>query len=744
MRDDFTAAVKTTLAKRAAYLCSNPACRAVTSGPGSAPDTTVNLGVAAHITAASPGGPRYDASLTPPKRGALSNGIWLCQTCAKLVDSDVSGYTADQLRRWKAEAEERIRLLLGAAVGTAEEPLKLALPSADADDLLLSYTNTSLEAIGRERELAELTTFLDDDRLFAWWLWTGRAGVGKSRLALELCRAAGTWHAGFLRDREQDRLATYRPVVPTLVVVDYAAQRSEWLSNVLFDLAQADSGQKVRVLVLEREAAGPWWDTVQRHHRLGEALDVAASMYGLARELSGLPRETLRVLIQAVAEHLGATPSKTDIEDISDHAQHIDPNGTPLFALVATMDWLSDTVSEGRDEALRRLIARADSALTSRIGEPAAVFRAKNVRFLGTAIGGTSIETYTAVLRQNSASLPAGLLPGTYDDVHAVAVDELLEGLRPDILGELSVLDRLADAGVGGHAARTLRDLVWRGFADTYAAFVERAAADHRDHSHLVELLDVNRTDAPLDWAELVVGVIPLLRRSDHPAVTWILEHLETARATSRPGILDEAIATAKFRFGTLVLDEGDVERANDLYSGVLATSNPSWPIHASVLNNRGITWSRLGRNDLASTDFTSVIDAHEASDEMRAMSLNNRADMYDVAGDASSAVADRTAVLALTDTTFNRRYIALIRRARTLRATDDHAGADDDVEAILATDDIAVEQKMAARLERAKWRIAEGSPAEARIDLDAVLGSYRNFSDVEAEAGGLLAEVLL
>jgi hypothetical protein len=41
------------------------------------------VGEAAHISAAAPGGKRYDSSLTPEERRAPSNGIWLCELCAK-------------------------------------------------------------------------------------------------------------------------------------------------------------------------------------------------------------------------------------------------------------------------------------------------------------------------------------------------------------------------------------------------------------------------------------------------------------------------------------------------------------------------------------------------------------------------------------------------------------------------------------------------------------------------------------
>lgn len=107
MRNDFSVSTKEILARRVAYRCSNPECRKPTSGPQSDPSKAVNLGVAAHITAASPGGPRFDATLVESKRVSGENGLWLCQTCAKLVDNDPTRYTVESLLTWKREAERR-------------------------------------------------------------------------------------------------------------------------------------------------------------------------------------------------------------------------------------------------------------------------------------------------------------------------------------------------------------------------------------------------------------------------------------------------------------------------------------------------------------------------------------------------------------------------------------------------------------------------------------------------------------
>jgi hypothetical protein len=70
-----------------------------TAGPDGGEGVT-NVGVAAHISAASPGGARYDATLSSEARTDIANGIWLCQTHAKMVDDDELTYTSVILHEW--------------------------------------------------------------------------------------------------------------------------------------------------------------------------------------------------------------------------------------------------------------------------------------------------------------------------------------------------------------------------------------------------------------------------------------------------------------------------------------------------------------------------------------------------------------------------------------------------------------------------------------------------------------------
>lgn len=110
-RDEFSDRTKFKLAARAGFRCSRPDCHVFTHGPALGNDEgVVNLGVAAHITAAAANGPRYDPSLSSAQRKRQGNGIWLCLLHARQIDVDEQAYPTPKLKQWKTQAEERAAL----------------------------------------------------------------------------------------------------------------------------------------------------------------------------------------------------------------------------------------------------------------------------------------------------------------------------------------------------------------------------------------------------------------------------------------------------------------------------------------------------------------------------------------------------------------------------------------------------------------------------------------------------------
>lgn len=120
---DFTQSTKEHLEMRVGSMCSRPACGQLTRGPklGDA-EGHMSIGEAAHITAASEGGPRYDPNLTHEQRISFDNGIWLCKAHHRIVDCDSSPFNATTLREWKIAAEGVARKAMEYGEARASEP----------------------------------------------------------------------------------------------------------------------------------------------------------------------------------------------------------------------------------------------------------------------------------------------------------------------------------------------------------------------------------------------------------------------------------------------------------------------------------------------------------------------------------------------------------------------------------------------------------------------------------------------
>lgn len=100
------------LRARVGARCSS--CDAPTSGPSAADARqSTSVGEAAHICAALPGGPRYDAAMSDEQRREIDNAIWLCRICHKKVDADPVAYPSAMLRQMRAEAQARAAQTLG-------------------------------------------------------------------------------------------------------------------------------------------------------------------------------------------------------------------------------------------------------------------------------------------------------------------------------------------------------------------------------------------------------------------------------------------------------------------------------------------------------------------------------------------------------------------------------------------------------------------------------------------------------
>lgn len=229
MRDEFSDETKRTLSLRVAGKCSRPTCRAQTSGPQVDPAGILNVGVASHITAASPDGPRYDPELTPDERRHLNNGIWLCQNCGKLVDNDPIAYPVGLLRKWKQEAENAA----GEAIGRTDHSPTLLKEFRTLRDALVGPLHTRTPAMAEQlrREIEEANpnlrvtiTYEENKRTYAFRFKDGITSTNAGTLTFPATDAGRRGSAKFTRVQDYGTTETLEPgeftFAPTIRVPD--------------------------------------------------------------------------------------------------------------------------------------------------------------------------------------------------------------------------------------------------------------------------------------------------------------------------------------------------------------------------------------------------------------------------------------------------------------------------------------------------------------------------------------------
>lgn len=230
MRDEFDKKTSEILAKRVGFRCSNPDCRRLTSGPRKDPAQAVNVGVASHITAASPGGPRFDPALAQKQRRSANNGIWLCQTHAKLIDNDPQLYTVELLLEWKRDAEERAR---GEIQGHG-------LSATEAAPIFMVPITRNPYFTGREDVLRELAATLAAQGAAALGqaeaaqlprltraAISGLGGIGKTQIAVEYAyRHRDAYRAVFFvrADTESELVSGYATIAREIGLPEAAEQ----------------------------------------------------------------------------------------------------------------------------------------------------------------------------------------------------------------------------------------------------------------------------------------------------------------------------------------------------------------------------------------------------------------------------------------------------------------------------------------------------------------------------------------
>lgn len=419
-----------------------------------------------------------------------------------------------------------LRADLSAILGDVHEP-RLYNPRATAggkDGIIegLRFTREVDSFREREDELDFLHRFLGDPTNtppFRWQLITGDGGEGKSRLALQFLGAATErlFRSGFIRADELKRCdpERWRPRWATLIVIDYPAQRPDNVRSLLEGLAvNADEFQfPVRVLLLERDARGEWFKTLQPENHLGDRIRGAAF-----REPYALPPLTKGALISLMRARLpAALAERFDDQALFGAAARIDNRvisvadgdrqvqfqwPRALFA-AATAAAVSEQWADlnqpvavmlealDREAVLSRLIVREreqfwkDGAPPDLLIEKSRLEVHENALLLATfCLGldralledGWPADTANILPNSDTVDVIRRFDPERYRRMAGGEPELALGGLEPDLLGEFFVLDKLASKPIAER--QKLIDAAYHLGGDDAAQFVVRAAID--------------------------------------------------------------------------------------------------------------------------------------------------------------------------------------------------------------------------------------------------------------------------
>ena len=348
------------------------------------------------------------------------------------------------------------------------------------DYLAMTFSARGTEFVGREQERLRLRALLDDERKIVWWQIAGKAGQGKSRLALDFVDSLddGVWHAGFL---SWDQLSevnwkTIDFLRPTLIVIDYVAnqQKAQAFVQALRSLKTREHKSlhhKVRFLLLEREGYKLGSDNNGLANWLSPFLkktddEQALKQYCFekqALELPDLSAADMKAIINSWRRFQKKPALSAD--ELSKIIQQLRGGSTrnrawrPLFAILfASLDaaGLETETPLSIEDILARVLEEEKANFWEIAGEP--LKQAMYLACLATMLGKIDLQKLREIAVDQSLYFDGGQLDEIIRQAHCLLGRALvpdadkpnytLQAREPDLLGEYFVvryLGRLLD-----------------------------------------------------------------------------------------------------------------------------------------------------------------------------------------------------------------------------------------------------------------------------------------------------------
>lgn len=166
MREEFKESDKKILEQRSGSICSYPGCGALTRASNQeAPDKTSSTGMACHIYAAS----SKNAKRIKPEDldidlSDISNGIWMCYTHGKLIDTDEDRYTPKMLKEWKETNESIATLRQSMSISYEEACKKINFTDSINTEVILPFGSDLNMYVGDALEHSYLSVIWGDEK----------------------------------------------------------------------------------------------------------------------------------------------------------------------------------------------------------------------------------------------------------------------------------------------------------------------------------------------------------------------------------------------------------------------------------------------------------------------------------------------------------------------------------------------------------------------------------------------------
>lgn len=361
-------------------------------------------------------------------------------------------------------------------------------------------------------------------------VFIGSGGVGKTRLALELCEEVSVnWNAGFITGSElsrffrQQNLSGWAWQKPTLIVVDYAAEHAALLGEWLDELTDRNELPKhpLRLLLLERSANTDtgWWTTVFSSGGWGSA--NKCKLLDPSEPVPILPlahaddRLALLAAMLAAKSPRGHTSASLENPEFRDQLMQLNWGGDPLFLMMAALAMIQvgymKALKLGRTDLAHDLAAREADRLQKLAKahklDPTLVQHLVACVTLAQGISREDFERFAfgekeAIHRQSGgdAAQLADLLQEALPRLNGIAP------VLPDLIGEALLL-RILREDAGKSAVLRCHDE----FGHQVVESVSRCAQDFSPESPV-----------PLQWLE----GITLSINDDENALTALVDSL--------------------------------------------------------------------------------------------------------------------------------------------------------------------------------------------------------------------------